>query len=169
MFCNAFKEEFEFLCILKNAASINKLNLFMRKIVFLVMSFFFVEIGIANPIDTIDYWHVYYNGVMISDFSQLGTTRIIILKMDSIRTTDSITVKYFRDTPCFYYSTSLMAKDEKDLTVLTNTDKGTFTPISFYLKDLIEYKKKNQNDIFEIFYFEENRAGKILLFKIRIE
>ena len=141
----------------------------MRKILCFIASSVCVNIAMAIPTDTIDYWHVYYNGVKIGDFNHLSSVRTITFEIDSINTADSITVRYYRDTPCFYCSTTLVAENQENLKVSTSVGKGTFAPISFYLKSFVEYRRNNKNSLFEIFYIEENRPERILLFMIRIE
>jgi hypothetical protein len=108
--------------------------------------------------DTIAYWHVYYNKTKIREFN-IYCTHEIILKLDRIKSGDSITVKYFRDTPCSECSTFLAVDYENHYKILTRRGKGTFNPISFSLKDLIKYKKSSNKKYFDIFYFEvQNRS-----------
>ena len=82
----------------------------MKNIFFILLTIF----GIAQiaKADTIDFWHVYYNQTKIREFNQYGTHEII-LKLDSLKSGDSITVKYFRDTPCFDCATYLTVENEK--------------------------------------------------------
>jgi hypothetical protein len=142
----------------------------MRKILLTAIASVLIEATIANPIDTIDYWHVYYNNTMIGDFTQLSSSRKVNLNEKNIKPGDSIIVKYFRDTPCFDCSTLLVVGDESKRSVLTKCGKGTLTPLSVHLAELLEFKKRNKNNsFFEIFYFEEGRAEKMLLLIVKIE
>ena len=58
-------------------------------------------IGLFNSAkaDTIDYWHVYYNKIKIKEYNQYSKGEIV-LKIKDIKKSDSLTIKYFRDTPC---------------------------------------------------------------------
>ena len=121
--------------------------------------------------DTIDFWHVYYNKAKIREFNQYST-REIILKLNKIKSGDSITVRYFRDTPCSYCSTYLTVESGKHHVILTSKGKGTYNPISFSLKDLIAYRMSSGKNYFDIFYFErENKSlsNKIFIFRIKLE
>jgi hypothetical protein len=117
--------------------------------------------------DTIAYWHIYYNMTKIREFNITGTHEIII-RLDRIKSSDSITVIYFRDTPCSECSTFLTV----DHKILTSKGKGTFNPISFSLTDLIEYKKSSNKNFFDIFYYEvqnRNVLYKENIFRIKLE
>ncbi|WP_026209621.1 hypothetical protein [Cytophaga aurantiaca] len=121
--------------------------------------------------DTIDFWHVYYNHTKIQEFNQYGTHEIR-LKLESLKSGDSITVKYFRDTPCSRCATYLTVEDEKHHVFVTSSGKGTFNPISFSINKLIELRKQGYMQTFEIFYFEgeiKSRSDKILIFRIILE
>lgn len=135
----------------------------MRKILLVTIAFVFTNAAIANPIDTIDYWHVFYNNALVGDFNQMSSSKTIILNEQHIKTGDSIMVEYFRDTSCFDCSTFLMVEDKAKRSVLRKKGRGTFTSFSVLLEDLLEYKRRNKtNSFFEIFYSEENKAGKTL-------
>lgn len=133
----------------------------------------FCLIGISHTVkaDTLDYWHVYYNQTKIREFNQYGTHEIR-LKLDSLKSGDSITVKYFRDTPCFDCRAYLTVENEKHHVFLTSSGKGTFNPISFSVNKLIELRQQGYIQTFEIFYFEgeiKSRSDKILIFRIILE
>jgi len=141
----------------------------MKRIFFILLIVFGI-FQIAKA-DTVDFWHVYYNQVKIEAFSQNGTHEII-LKLDSIKSGDSITVKYYRDTPCFDCLTFITVEDEKHHVFVTSSGKGTFNPISFSLDKLIELRKQGYKQTFEIFYFEgeaKSRSDKKLIFRIKLE
>jgi len=121
--------------------------------------------------DTIDVWHVYYNQRLIQDFNAYSANEIV-LKMDSIQPGDSITVRYFRDTPCYDCETFLNVESAKHMVFLTSSQKGTFTPISISVDQLLQIKNERYKQPLSVFYFEgklERRSDKILLFRIRLE
>jgi hypothetical protein len=114
--------------------------------------------------DTIDYWHVYYNKVKIAAFNEYNIHDITI-KMDKVKSHDSITVKYFNDTPCSDCNTHLTVEDEKHHTIVACKGKGVGNPISFALKDLLAYKQRSGCNSFEIFYPDVPK----FIFRIKFE
>ena len=88
----------------------------MKTIYFLILILLVSNICKA---DTIDYWHVYYNKTKIKEFNQISRGKTLVFKIANIKKKDSITVKYFRDTPCFDCVTSLTAEDEKHYVYIT--------------------------------------------------
>ena len=144
----------------------------MKKL-FLFIILLFVVVG-AGRCDTIDSWHVFYNKKKIGDFDQNSDERAnqIVIKAESVHAKDSITILYFRDTPCDKCPTSLMIEDENHHRVLVSKGRGTFKPVSFSVRDLIEEKKRSGNASFMVFYSEElGKYGIVntMLFRIKFE
>lgn len=85
--------------------------------------------------DAIDYWQVFLNGKVIGYFREYDKNRYIRLKADSIKTSDTITIRYCADTRCGECPTELTIwnKIEKLLTVKGVED---CRPISFTLNSL---------------------------------
>ena len=104
--------------------------------------------------DTIDFWHVYCGGRNIGRFNDYATNDTIILKFDNVKSTDSITVRFFRDTPCFECRTFLLADDAHQKRVATGSGRGTFSQLSIAVKDLVADKSDGRNTTY-IFYFHE--------------
>jgi hypothetical protein len=121
--------------------------------------------------DTIDVWNVSYNHRIIKHFN--GDSKgEIVLKMDSIKPGDSLTVVYFRDTPCHDCATFLAIENEKHLVFFGNSNRGTGTPISISVEQLLAIRNNGYIRPFLVFYHEgklERRSDKILLFRIRLE
>ncbi|MFM2307872.1 MAG: hypothetical protein RLZZ367_2541 [Bacteroidota bacterium] len=143
-------------------------TLIKMKAKFILVSFVLNTVfGLTAKADTIDFWHVYYNGVKIREYNGYAVD-IISLKADSVGSNDSITVKYFRDTPCYDCATNVTVEDDKHHVITTDNGKGTFSPVSFLLKKVVDSGIK----FFEVFYSEgeiKSRADKILLFRIKLE
>ena len=121
--------------------------------------------------DTIDVWHVFYNQRLIQDFNAYSANEIV-LKMDSIQPGDSITVRYFRDTPCYDCATFLAIENEKHYVFFEHSSRGTGTPISISVDQLLAIRNKGYIRPFLVFYHEgklERRSDKILLFRIRLD
>jgi hypothetical protein len=141
----------------------------MKKSLFiLILIFGFVQLTKA---DTTDFWHVYYNKKEIREYGQFGIPQTIILKIDSIHSGDSITVKYFHDGLCFDCQTFLVVEDKYHKFVLMSGGKGTFNPVSFALKDLLVFKNDNHESTFDVYYSEDSgsHSRRILLFRIKLE
>jgi hypothetical protein len=121
--------------------------------------------------DTIDVWNVSYNHRIIKHFN--GDLKgEIVLKMDSIKPGDSLTVVYYRDTPCHDCATFLAIENEKHLVFFGNSNRGTGTPISFSVEQLLAIRNNGYIRPFLVFYHEgklEHRSDKLLLFRIRLE
>lgn len=115
--------------------------------------------------DTIDYWLVYYNKVKIKEYNQYSKGEII-LKIKDIKKTDSLTIKYFRDTPCDDCLTNLTIESDDNFVITKGQGTGTFNPINVSVFDLI--LKANRN-YYNVYYYEKNKPKKILLFKIKLE
>ncbi len=121
--------------------------------------------------DTIDFWHVYYNKTKIKEFNQYSKEEIV-LKIKDIQRTDSLTVKYFRDTPCDKCETKVTIENGKHFVVTEGKDKGTFNPVTISLYDLLQYHLKAAKEVYEVFYQEEeiiNRTQRQLIFRIKFE
>ena len=117
--------------------------------------------------DSIDFWQVYYNQKMIREFKDFGKNELKF-KLDSLKGKDSITVKYFRDTPCPDCVTHLSVEDGKHRVLVASEGKGTFNPVSFSVNKLIELHQQGYS-YFEIFYSEgevRSKADRLLLFRI---
>ncbi|MGG9961265.1 hypothetical protein [Ferruginibacter sp. SUN106] len=141
----------------------------MKKLLFIFLIF-----GVFSQntkADTIDFWHVYYNKTKIKEFNQFGTNEIII-KLNSIKAGDSLTVRYFRDTPCPDCPSLLTVEDEQHRVFVSSKGMGTFNPVSFSLDALVELKKQGYNQPFEVFYTDgvvKGRSEKKLIFRVVIE
>lgn len=121
--------------------------------------------------DTVDVWNVYYNQHLIQNFNGF-TANEIVLKMDSIQPGDSITLRYYRDTPCHDCATFLVIENEKHYVFFERSNRGTGTPISFSVDQLLAIRNNGYIRPFLVFYHEgklERRSDKILLFRIRLE
>jgi hypothetical protein len=115
--------------------------------------------------DTIDYWHVYYNNIKIKEYNQYSKGEIV-LKIENIKKTDSLTIKYFRDTPCHDCLTNLTIESGYNFIVTKVEGTGTYNPIKVSVFDLV---LKINRDYYKAYYYEKNKPDKILLFRIKLE
>lgn len=120
--------------------------------------------------DTISYWHVYCNDIKIKEFNQYSKGSIV-LKKSEIKPTDSLTIKYFRDTPSFDCQTILAITNQKEIVIVADFGKGTFCPLTISLSKILNaYLKKNE--VYSTYYIENPRSSyrvKELLFEITFE
>jgi hypothetical protein len=142
---------------------------------------FFLAIGFADiaKADTIDFWHVYYNGIKIKEFNQYSKGEVS-LKLKDIKKTDYLTILYFRDTPCEDCETKVEVEktqiiNGQKLIVAKGTGVGTFKPIKIFLSSAFEpIIMDMQQDVFYsesffVYYSEEGFEEKVLLFKLKLE
>lgn len=115
--------------------------------------------------DTLDYWHVKYNGKLIRKYNKTvdnNSGRVISINSKTVKTSDRITVNYGRDTPCHDCTTELLLETytKKQFTIVSG--KGTLNPLSFSVVDVKKWGGKS----FDVFYREKGRRD-ILLFSIK--
>jgi hypothetical protein len=114
--------------------------------------FLFTLIGFykAAHADTVDYWHVYYNGVKIKEFQQFKSNDVLI-EAKIIRTNDSLRVVLFTDTPCRECQQLVTISAEASGSNLVKV-KGRLegNGISFSLNDLLQYSKQSGKKSFKV-------------------
>jgi hypothetical protein len=140
----------------------------MKKLFFLLL---FAGLIHSAKADTIDFWHVYKNGIKVKELNGFGKNELVI-SQQLIQTGDTLTVRYFRDTPCSDCPTTLTVEDEKHRIITSGSGKGTFKPVSFPLRDVLAFSTATGKKTFDIYYKEgdaNSRWEKMLLFSIRLE
>lgn len=121
--------------------------------------------------DTINFCQVYYNNIKILDINFFRSNELV-LKMDSIQSSDSITIRYFRDTPCFDCPTKLIIENEKHLPFFSIENVGTSSPFTFSVQQLVELREKGYEHHFEVFNTEGipvSRTGRQFVLRIKLE
>ena len=121
--------------------------------------------------DTIDFWHVYYNNVKIQEFNEYSKGEIHF-KVKDIKKTDTLTIKYFRDTPCDNCETQVSIENGKHFVITKVNGIGTFNPIKISVYDLLQYHLKADKEVYEVFYHEGKiigRTQRVLIFRIKLE
>lgn len=144
------------------------------KTIVLAFSVFLYSTSTANalpsPIDTIDFWHVFYNNKLIKQYNGYDFGNPLIIKIDSIKQKDSITVKFFRDTPCADCDSYLII--EYPFLSRTFIAHGTYTfcPLTLSLNKLKKVEKiALDRKLFEVYYLDATNNHKIKLFDIKLE
>jgi hypothetical protein len=137
----------------------------------LILLFFFTLLPILSKADTIDIWNVYYNKHLIKSYNGFSNNQLV-LKLDSIQPGDSITIRYYRDTPCYDCTAFLAIENEKHYIFFERSNRGTGAPISFSVDQLLAIRNNGYIRPFLVFYHEgklERRSDKIRLFWLRLE
>lgn len=138
---------------------------FMKKVLFLILSLFLIQVVKA---DTIDYWHVYYNGRIFKKYNQNHKNQVIALEFDQIKENDSIKVVFFSDTRCPECLTSLaLFNGEKDQVDISEIKEGIYS-LTFKVKDLIILGSKLYKNSFPIYLIEEREEARRKSFLFRI-
>lgn len=125
--------------------------------------------------DTTDFWHVYYNDVKIRELNEESVYEgvdEIVIKTDTIKDTDSIIVRYGKDTdciPCIGHLTVEDAKYHREVTRGQGTDD--ISPISLPLNALVNFKKLNGENSFRVLHsatWPGHESDKHFIFRIRL-
>jgi hypothetical protein len=100
--------------------------------------------------DTVDYWHVYYNGVKVKEFQQFKSNDVLI-EAEIIKANDSLRVVLFRDTPCKDCQRTVMISTEADGAKLFKVEgRLEGQGISFSLNDLLQYSRQAGKKSFKV-------------------
>lgn len=127
-----------------------------------------IGIQFQGKCDTITNWQVYLNEDLIAALNVFEEGFEIVLKKENLKLGDSISVNYFRDTPCFNCQSFLSVEDGKHNSITKWTGEGTFTPKIFSVAELL----KSDKEYFEIWYHERDIKSKTerqFLFRIKLE
>lgn len=104
----------------------------MKKLLFLSLLF---GCSLGASADTIDYWHIHYNGHEAAVFHQYKHPELNLARMD-VAANDSISLRYFRDTPCEDCETRLVLQ-AGDSSIVLGRGRGTFQPVHFKVQQLL--------------------------------
>jgi hypothetical protein len=134
----------------------------MRKtLIILLISFAFSQAYSRSKADTIDNYWVLYNDSVLGKYGIYGD-HIITVKKSEIKTTDSIRINYFSDTPYpgKYDAYTLNVYADASDKAIIKSKKGHF---SFSLHELLNSTEPQ----FLIYFGAEGRQR--ILFKLRLE
>jgi hypothetical protein len=121
--------------------------------------------------DTIDFWHIYYNNIKIQAYNQFSKG-VINIKIKDIKETDTLTIKYFNDTPCSVCEAQITIENEGHSEITKGNGLGGFNPIKISVYELLQYHLKHENEHYEVFYQErqsKNPTQRVLIFSIKLE
>lgn len=104
----------------------------MKKILFLLL----LSTAFSAKADTIDYWHIHYNGQEAAVFHEFKHPELNLARMD-VGAGDSISLRYFRDTPCSDCETRLVLQSG-DSSIVLGRGQGTFQPVHFKVSQLLQ-------------------------------
>ncbi|HBK71957.1 MAG TPA: hypothetical protein DDZ39_09935 [Flavobacteriaceae bacterium] len=116
--------------------------------------------GFSTELDTLDYWHVYKNDKVIAKFNSVSKDLNIKIKKSDIKETDTISIRYGKDTRCSNCKYILFVRDEKNRKLRITESDEFWSKLSFGLTDLIEFGRKNESKRYDFYYWERNSEGK---------
>lgn len=136
----------------------------------LITSSFFLWFCPKICADTIDYWHVYYNDVKIHEFNVLSKGKVV-LKSSKIKSSDSLTIKYFNDTPCRSCETYLSFENTNTKALVSTKGIGTFNPVKISLIELQQHFKTEGLKTCNVYYVEkrEGKKNRRFIFQLKLE
>ena len=127
----------------------------------IVISFTFLFQAAA---DTTDFYHILYNKDLLKAYPG-DTVPISIIRTD-IKDSDSLTIKYWSDTPCKSCKFYLVVIDQKKNYVKVVSAIGQSAPLSISVKDIFDWSANELVDNFDLYYYEEKPAYPIHLCKL---
>ena len=106
----------------------------------------------SSKADTLNYWHVYFNGVKIKEFNEENLGEIK-LKLAEIKDEDSITIKYFcfHKAPLFMRNFSVHCPNN---TLYMINENKAGVPVTFNLARLIQCKSADTATVYRIECYE---------------
>ena len=116
--------------------------------------------GFCTELDTLDYWHVYKNDKVIAKFNSVSKDLNIKIKKSEIKETDTISIRYGKDTRCSNCKYILFVRDEKNRKLRITESDEFWSKLSFGLADLTEFGRKNESKRYDFYYWERNSDGK---------
>lgn len=135
-----------------------------------ILIFLFFVLGFAAKADTLDFYRIKYKGNELKNHGlHAGAIDTFYLPLKNITGTDSISITYFRDTPCSD-CTTVLAIDGEYGPAITQMGIGTGNPIVFSLVPLVHMGFSTK--VYSVYYSEEGKNAshaRILLCRIRIE
>jgi hypothetical protein len=139
---------------------------------FKIIAFLFLSsiYSVIAKADTISYWHVYYNQTKI-EMNQFSNS-LVTIRINEIKKKDTITVKYFRDTPSSEFETRIVVENQNHLIIAGGKNFGTYSPINFSVFDILKYYQISKDKNYLVYYYEgkiSKPSDRTLLFKIKLE
>ncbi|MPL95785.1 hypothetical protein SDC9_41957 [bioreactor metagenome] len=115
----------------------------------------------AAQADTIDVYHVYYNNEVIRQFNQndIGRKKVVEIEKAAVKETDTLTVKYWHDTPFDTCHCSLILWSPQYNIGYSTQGSGRGNTFNIALGELLAYSRKQGVFLFEVQYVEEMRAA----------
>lgn len=110
--------------------------------------------------DTITNWQVEYNKIEFAKFNEFSKDKILRINLGKIKPQDSLTIKYFRDTPCPVCNTEIYLVDEKGNHIVKGTGKNTFEPVTISLLEIKQFIIDNKGLKPQVFFLEIDTEGK---------
>ncbi|HEY2580379.1 MAG TPA: hypothetical protein VGI43_01150 [Mucilaginibacter sp.] len=113
-----------------------------------------ISVSAKIKIDTVDFWHVFYNKKIISGYNELSSKPQIIVKIHDIKETDVLSVEYGDDTPDDDIKTGLYIKEDRVKNILAN-GKGTSNPLKISVSRIFAICKHFNKQHLDFYYFDK--------------
>lgn len=138
----------------------------MKKLNILIA--FFLISSFCKASDTISVWHVFYNKIKMKEYNGFTNKSPLIIKANNYKIGDSITIKYYSDSPCRDCKTAIMLKSNDNQVTMAGKNIGTGNPITFPVKFLIDPKRKRNH--FKVLYLDskDNESNSEKLFEVEV-
>jgi hypothetical protein len=107
--------------------------------------------------DTIDSWHIYHRGKLLAQV--VSPFYVLKLKAADIQPGDSLTIRYFCDTPCSDCPTKLFVKQGRCKIAGSAAGNGTGNPVSLPLNLLKAIHIPNHTLTLAVYYSEVFTKG----------
>ncbi len=115
--------------------------------------------GFSTKLDTLDYWHVYHNDKVIAKFNSVSKDLNIKIDKSKIKKSDTISIRYGKDTRCSNCKYILFVRDEKKRKLRITESNEFWSKLSFGLSDLTESGRKNKSKRYDFYYWERDSDG----------
>ncbi len=119
--------------------------------------------------DTICFWHVSLNNKIVNQFNELTKYPSITIKRSDVNQSDSITIRFYKDTPCYDCKINLSINNDHKMIIEQTSNIGTFSPLTINLFELINSKENQTSTYFEFYYYEKSRKFERYLLKLIIK
>lgn len=129
-----------------------------RKIIIIILLTLSFK-GYSSDLDTLDYWHVYYNNKVIAKFNSASQDLNIKIDSSNIKKFDTISVRYGKDTRCVKCTYRLFVRNESNRKLRIIKSEEFWGKLSFRLPDLIAVGQKNEGYRYDFYHYETDESG----------
>lgn len=126
----------------------------MKKLLITISFLLTLTISGFCQADTISYWHVSLDNKLINEFYATTDNPKVEISTTDLNKSSTLTVEFFRDTPCQNCRTYLAIYNSEDDIILKIKGFGTLNKHNLRLKRLIDLISKTKDSTFKFYYKE---------------